>query len=83
MSSLNVGDFFKIQGQKHWGNGEIHCATKVQRERVTGNPDVPVLDLGIMVEFALPDFFGKPMRHAIPIEWCVPCERPSIARRVK
>lgn len=80
---MNVGDYFRIAGQKHWANGQVHRAAKIQRETVTGNPDVPALDLGTMVTFQITDWHGEPCSHAVPIEWCVPCERPSVAKRVK
>lgn len=80
---MKAGDWFRIAHKGHWGQSQLHQARRVKRELARGNKDAPILDLGIMVEFVIEDYFGQPCRHAIPLEWCQPAERPSVARRVK
>ena len=78
---LAPGGFFRVTANSHFAHGEIHQAKRIKREKLRGcDTD---LDLGVMVEFVIEDYFGRPCRHAIPIEWCTPCARPSLARRVK
>lgn len=43
----------------------------------------PILDLGALVEFVIEDYYGRPAHHVIPLDWCLPCERPNLAKRVK
>jgi hypothetical protein len=78
---LQAGDFFCIKHKGHFAHGEIHQAKRVKQERVHGYDDD--LDLGIMVEFVIEDYYGQPCRHLVPIEWCELAKRPSIASRVK
>ena len=78
---LQAGDFFRIKARSHFAHGEIHQAKRVRQEKIRGYDDD--LDLGVMVEFIIEDYFGQPCRHAVPIEWCQLVERPSVAGRVK
>jgi hypothetical protein len=78
---MKRGDWFRVQCKSHFANGEIHQAKSVKSVTVKGYDTV--LDLGMMVEFIIEDHYGKPCRHAVPVEWCRQVERPSLARRVK
>ena len=83
---LKVGGWFRIrhpEGPKHYfAHNETHVARSIRQEVVKANPDMPDLQLGVMVEFTITDFHGQLCRHMVPIEWCQPCPRPSVARRV-
>jgi hypothetical protein len=57
-----------------------HCCTGLPNIKLRGEP---VLDLGALVQFTIADYYGRPAHHVIPVEWCVPCEQPSMAKRVK
>jgi hypothetical protein len=81
---MKRGDYFRVdhRGYEHHGQVVI-CRAVKSSLKVKGNRDYPALDLGEMVEFVVDDYHDKPTRHAIPIEWCKPCPRPSMAKRVK
>jgi hypothetical protein len=80
---LQVGGWFLVKHRGHFAHGQIHQAWRIQQEKVAGNPDMPDLELGVMVEFIIEDYYGQPCHHAIPIGWVQVAQRPSIARRVK
>jgi hypothetical protein len=74
------GDWFRIVHKGHFAYGRIHCCTGLPNIKVKGEP---VLDLGSLVQFTIADYYGRPAHHVLPLEWCQPAERPSLARRVK
>jgi hypothetical protein len=64
----------------HFAHGQVHRCSGLPNIKVKGEP---VLDFGVMVQFTMLDHWGKPMRHVVPVEWCVPCERPNLSKRVR
>jgi hypothetical protein len=75
---IESGSWFAIQHKRHFGYGHVYQCRRVEAVQVKGF-DGTILDLGRMVafwvEFADP---GKPGLHAVPEEWCVPCEPPRV-----
>ena len=78
---LEPGDFFFASGLNRISPMARSIKLSVSSARVRGFDDE--VDLGIMVEFIIEDYFGQPCGHAVPIEWCQLVERPNVANRVK
>jgi hypothetical protein len=92
---LQVGGWFRIccnrpaskddpnSGFRHFAHGETFQARRIIPSVKARGNDVDPIDLGTMVEFRIEDHYGQPADHLIPIEWAIPCPRPSVAGRVK
>jgi hypothetical protein len=78
---MKPGDWFQVVRKDHFAFGQRHLCTGLPRIKIRGHD--ACMDFGKMIEFKIEDYYGKPCKHVIPIEWCAPCERPSVARRVK
>jgi hypothetical protein len=77
---LTPGSFFRVSAKSHFAHGEIHQAKRIQREKLRGGAGE--LDLGVMVEFIIEDYFGRPCHHrARRRAWERSPSIPGVSRR--